>query len=200
MLEHLFGSKTRLRLLELFFRNPEQSYFVREITRELDTQINAVRRELTLLIKADIIHEVDTPPAVEADDAPGTKLRKYYQLHKESVMFPELQALLMKEKLISERAFIDAIIEAAKEEIAVFILTGTFTNDEDAPTDMLIVGDFKPRPIAAMIDEYEQQTGTPIRFTFMTTQEFHDRREVMDKFLFTVFETKNVKVINKVNI
>lgn len=199
MLEHLFGSKTRLRLLELFFRNPDQPYYVREITRELGTQINAVRRELELLLKAEIVEEVAAPASVEKEEAPGSKLRKYYRLNKQSVMYPELQALLLKEKLISERVFIDAIVETA-QDIDLFILSGTFTGDEGAPTDMLIVGDFKTRPIAKMIDEYEKKTGTPVRFTFLTKQEFADRREVMDKFLFSVFETKNVKVVNKVNI
>ena len=45
-LEKLFGSKTRTKLLSLFFSNPERSYYVREMTRVIDEQINSVRREL----------------------------------------------------------------------------------------------------------------------------------------------------------
>ena len=44
--EKLFGSKTRAKLLKLFFENPEKSFYVREITRVIEEQINSVRREL----------------------------------------------------------------------------------------------------------------------------------------------------------
>ncbi len=46
IVKSLFSSKTRVKLLELFFSNQDQDYFVREITREIDEQINSVRREL----------------------------------------------------------------------------------------------------------------------------------------------------------
>ena len=45
-IDALFGSKTRVKLLHLFFNNIERSFFVREITRIVDEQINSVRREL----------------------------------------------------------------------------------------------------------------------------------------------------------
>ena len=54
-LEKLFGSKTRTKLLSLFFGNPERSYYVREMTRVIDEQINSVRRELLNLESIGII-------------------------------------------------------------------------------------------------------------------------------------------------
>ena len=48
-LEKLFGSKTRAKLLSLFFSNQNKSYYVREISRVIEEQINSVRRELTNL-------------------------------------------------------------------------------------------------------------------------------------------------------
>ena len=55
MLEHLFGSKTRLKLLKLFLSNPDKIFFVREISRKLEVPINAVRREIDHLTAAEII-------------------------------------------------------------------------------------------------------------------------------------------------
>ncbi len=45
-IEALFGSKTRVKLLNLFLNNPEKTFYVREITRLIDEQVNSVRREL----------------------------------------------------------------------------------------------------------------------------------------------------------
>src|SRR5207244_10299527 len=56
MIEQLFGSKTRVKLLQLFFSNPNRSFYVREITRKIDEQINSVRRELANLLSIGIIN------------------------------------------------------------------------------------------------------------------------------------------------
>src|ERR1700751_5100280 len=60
MIEQLFGSKTRVKLLQLFYSNPNRSFYVREITRKIDEQINSVRRELSNLLSIAIITSDNT--------------------------------------------------------------------------------------------------------------------------------------------
>ena len=48
--EQLFGSRTRARLLTLFLENADRAFYVRELTRRIDTQLNSVRRELKNLV------------------------------------------------------------------------------------------------------------------------------------------------------
>src|SRR5690606_25249071 len=60
MVEQLFGSKTRVKLLRLFYSNPNRSFYVREITRKIDEQINSVRRELSNLLSIGIISSDNT--------------------------------------------------------------------------------------------------------------------------------------------
>ena len=55
MIDALFGSKTRVKLLHLFLNNPGQPFYVREITRKIDEQINSVRRELSNMLEVGII-------------------------------------------------------------------------------------------------------------------------------------------------
>src|SRR5690554_6058160 len=55
MVESLFGSKTRVKLLKLFINNANESFYVREITRKVDEQINSVRRELSNMTQAGIV-------------------------------------------------------------------------------------------------------------------------------------------------
>ena len=54
-LEKLFGSKSRAKLLNLFFGNSDKSFYVREITRVIEEQINSVRRELLNLESIGVI-------------------------------------------------------------------------------------------------------------------------------------------------
>ncbi|MDO8509770.1 MAG: ArsR family transcriptional regulator, partial [bacterium] len=55
MLEHLFGSTTRVKLLQIFFSSPDRAYFMRELARLVEVQLNAIRRELANLEKLGII-------------------------------------------------------------------------------------------------------------------------------------------------
>lgn len=201
MLEHLFGSQTRLKLLTHFFRNPNGSFFVRELTRALDTQINAVRRELQHLVAAGLIEEITVTEkdAHQFDITPGVQLRKYYRLNRASMIYPELQALLMKAQVVEEQTFVQELKEKAGN-LSLLVLSGSFTGDMRAPTDLLMVGNNKEKAILRLIESYEKENSTAVRFTFMTEKEFFDRRHVMDKFLFTLFEAEHLKVVNTLGV
>lgn len=198
MLEHLFGSKTRFRLLKIFFRSPERSFFVRELTRLLDIQINAIRRELELLIAAGLVIETDTPGHVNKSAA-GAGLRKYYRLNTDSILYPEIQALLLKDRVLNEQQLIRQIQDGAGD-IDLLLLTGRLVGEADVESDLLIVGNIKERTLEKMVAEYEKEAGFEIRYTIMTSTEFYERRQMMDKFIFSLFETKKILVINKLGV
>ncbi len=196
MLEHLFGSKTRVKILKVLYRKPERPFFVRELSREIDVQINAVRRELELLLELGIILEKEGMKEADPSQA-GSSLRKYYQLNPESTLYSELQALLMKETLIEQKQFIEELTHGIGD-VKLLILTGVFTNDTHVETDVLVVGAAKLRSLAKLIEEYEHELGFDIRYTVMTEQEYSDRRYVMDKFLFSIFEAEHLRVVDRI--
>src|ERR1700754_4198032 len=81
MVEQLFGSKTRVKLLQLFYSNPNRSFYVREITRKIDEQINSVRRELSNLLSIGII----------VSDNTNNKL--YYEVNQKYEYYAPLKAI-----------------------------------------------------------------------------------------------------------
>src|SRR3982750_1856688 len=81
MIEQLFGSKTRVKLLQLFYSNPNRSFYVREITRKIDEQINSVRRELSNLLNIGII----------TSDNTNNKL--YYEVNQKFEYFEQMQIM-----------------------------------------------------------------------------------------------------------
>ena len=195
MLEHLFGSKTRLKLLKIFFRESDSVFFVRELTRILDVQINAIRRELVLLLQSGLVKEIELKKEAKGN----SRLRKYYTLNKESILYPEMQALLVKAQVLGEQKFTNEITAKAGD-VKLFILSGQFTNDKNAPSDMLLVGKIKEMTVMKIIKNYEKEFGFEIRYTLMAENEFADRRNVMDKFLFSMFDVGHVKVVNKFDV
>ncbi len=198
MLEHLFGSKTRYRLLRFFFHNGEKAFFVRELTRSLDVQINAIRRELTLLIKSGLVEETDAPGNIDGKKA-GASLRKYYRLNFASLMYPEMQALLMKAQVLDEQVFVERLKDTCGD-IELLMLTGRFAGEKEIATDILLVGNLKMRNLEKAIKEYEKDIGFEIRYTTMDQEEFFERRHMMDKFLYALFEAKHMMVLNELNM
>src|SRR5476649_1876382 len=81
MIDALFGSKTRVKLLHLFLNNPGKSFYVREITRKIDEQINSVRRELSNMLEVGII----------TSDSSDNKL--YYQVNQRYDYYVPLRAI-----------------------------------------------------------------------------------------------------------
>lgn len=196
MLEHLFGSTTRLKLLRLFFNNPQRAYFVRELSRAIDTQLNAVRRELANLEELGVVKQVAFGEAKEEEV--GTERSKYYKLNNEFFLNEELGALITKTQLLEERNFID-LIKKRCGNIKTMILTGFFTQ-ADVSTDILLVGTIKPVPLAKAIRDFEKFLNRPVRYTVMDEKEFLERREIGDKFLYSIFESKHIVSSDELNI
>jgi predicted transcriptional regulator len=196
MLEHLFGSKTRLKLLKTFYREPDRPFFVRELTREIDAHINAVRRELNLLIKIGLITENED---VKNKKGSASSLRKYYSLNRECIFYMEMQSLLSKAHTAGEQELVKKIKQKAGK-FKLIVVAGRLVGNDKGETDLLLVGDAKERILSKLVDDYEKSTGAEIRYTVMSEKEFYDRRYVMDRFLYTVLEGNNIKVVNDLNI
>lgn len=196
MLEQLFGSKTRVKLLCTFFQFPEKSFYVRELARTIDSQLNAVRRELANLEKIGLIAPVSASDAECLPEASGTSRAKYYRMDQSCLLFFELKSLLIKVQTLQEREMTDMLKERAGK-IKLLLLTGVFTGEEDVETDMLLVGDVRPVVIQRVIGEFEKKLGKSIRYTTMNENEFFERKDIGDKFLYTLFEGKHVTVLDE---
>lgn len=197
MLEHLFGSVTRIKLLRLFYSNPDRAYFVRELSRAIEIQLNAVRRELANLEEIGIIKKTESGQSKEEEV--GTERSKYYKLNQSFFLHEELGALLEKTQMLEERNFIDLLKKRAGT-LKAMILTGTFTGAADVSTDMLFVGDIKTVAVAKVIHDFEKFLNRPIRYTILDEKEFAERREIGDRFLYSIFEAKHIFAVDELNL
>jgi len=183
MLEQLFGSRTRTKLLYLFLENPDQSFFVREITRTINERLNSVRRELDNLEKFGLII------------FKSNNQKKFYQLDKEFVLFNELKSLIDKSKFLAEKIVSQKVKKL--DGIKYLVLSGQLVGDESLPTDVLLVGKISQEALAKFIKELERAYRLPVRYTYFTTKEFNLRKEMTDKFLYTVINGPKAELINR---
>lgn len=199
MIEQLFGSKTRVKLLRLFYSNPNRPFYVREITRKIDEQINSVRRELGNLLSIGII----------SSDNSNNKL--YYEINKAYEYASPLAEIFGGDELAAEvgvgeataalpkKAKVDPVLAellmVGNVEFALY--TGQFTRDESSGIDMLVVGDVNQTKMQKFMTALEEKEKKEIRYVVMTPSEFRYRHEVKDRFISSVLASKQQIIIDK---
>lgn len=197
MLEQLFGSKSRVKLLHIFFQSPDRAYYVRELARLAESQLNAIRRELANLEHVGLIMPVAIEKA-DVQEGVGTGRSKYYKLNPACLLYVEMKSLLFKAQILYERELIELLKEKGGK-LKVMLFTGCFSDAKDAETDILLVGEIRPLAVSKLVAEFEKKLGKSLRYTIMTEKEFADRREIGDKFLYSIYEGKHVAVIDELS-
>lgn len=206
-IEQLFGSKTRVALLGLFLENPERAFYVRELTRRIDAQLNSVRRELQNLVSMKIILEVEgsildqeKDPADKGTPDQEKKKRaakkKFYQANTSFIFFDELRAIMKKSSILIHKSVVREL--SKKGEIDLLFMTGKFVDDTSIPSDLLIVGDVQPKVLEKAIETFEKKIGWEINYTYMPREEFTYRREVKDRFLGSIMTSEKIVLIDKI--
>lgn len=200
-IEQLFGSKTRARLLSLFLENPERAFYVRELTRRIDAQLNSVRRELKNLVELGMVLEVEgkiIPSERDSEEpAEGQKFekKKYYQAQVDFPLFEDLRSVLKKAAILMNNRLVHDL--RAKGRVDLLLLTGRFAERPTVATDVLIVGEVEVNIISQIISAFEQDIGREVNYTYMPKDEFLYRREVGDRFLAAILESKNIVLVNE---
>ncbi|QQS20374.1 transcriptional regulator [Candidatus Saccharibacteria bacterium] len=217
MIEQLFGSKTRVKLLHLFYENPNRSFYVREITRKIDEQINSVRRELANLLNIGII----------TSDSSNNKV--YYEVNQKYSYYVPLQEIFggQKPRKLRKATAIPAVApssdEAAGEvqavteapvqvevdepaelkqlgNVEIAALMGQFTRDETSGVDVLIVGNVNRNALQKYVTELEEKEGKELRYTVFSLEDFRYRVQIKDRFISNVLLSKKQVLLDKQNL
>jgi hypothetical protein len=205
MFEQLLGSKTRFKLLQLFINHPDEYYFVRQLTRILDTQINSVRRELEHLEKIGLLRSGDrSQEKLKTLDNQNTAIdtfhqgqKKFYHLNPECFLYPELRALFLKEQVMSEKDLIRDLRKIGS--MSYLVLTGVFLGIEhEVKTDILIVGSIDSEKLKKVIQDYERTYNKEINYTVMSNKEYQYRMNINDKFLYAISNSKKIVAIDEI--
>ena len=186
-IEKLFGSKTRAKLLKLFFENPEKSFYVREMTRVIDEQINSVRRELLNLESIGVIKNETFDNKV------------YYSANNKHPFSRPLIDIFSKkidstrEKDVRETTWED-YCRPVKNYLKGLIVTNRLPGQDGV--DLLIIGNDKTKKLTRWAEVIEKKQGKPINYVIMSTDDFTYRKSVRDRFISEVLEMEITEIID----
>lgn len=210
LLEKLFDSVPRARLLRLFLRNPEGFFTFKELVKRAQMGPAAVRKEIAKLMKIGVIrrkiaflrYEIKKksrsrkkPPKIIVK----TKKEKVFYANPEFPLTQELRELVTRASVASRGKLLRQIKGLGNVKLAV--LSGIFINNDSSRTDLLVVGDkVGQKKLNRFLSSIESELGAALRYTLMDTKEFKYRLDMYDRFLRDILEYPHEKLINKLRI
>ena len=196
MIDPLFGAKTRVKLLHLFLNNPGKAFYVREITRLIDEQINSVRRELANMLEVGII----------TSDSADNKL--YYEVNQRYEYYVPFRAIFADQKVASVATVAKSKQEVTEWEkallslpgVRVAVAAGVLVNGSASAVDLLLVGSLPAKKVDSLVAAIENIEGRELSYSTLSHDEFYYRLSVRDKFVSDIITSKHRVLVDTDNI
>ncbi len=183
MLERLFTSKTRVKLLTIFLLNPEKERYIRELTRMTKENINSIRRELSNLEEIGLF----------------TSLRKgntkYYMINKNMPLFHELTSIFLKTEGVA-KTLCDHLSDIGS--ISLAFIYGSYakgTTGIHSDIDVFIVGSVDEQKLTILMKNLEKSISREINYVVFESEEFHRRIKEKDPFIKNVLSEPKIFLI-----
>ena len=179
-LDKLFGSKTRAKLLALFFDNPEKSYYVREITRVIEEQINSVRRELNNLSSLGLVKTENYENKVYY----SANMKHPFARPMTEIFARSSSAASSAEGRTSAKqtaSVWEEYVRPVANLISGLIVTNRIPGQDGL--DLLIIGDDRTHKLTKWAEVVEKRQGKPLNYAIMSRDDYIYRKSVRDKFL-----------------
>jgi len=187
ILEKLFDSPVKVKLLKLFLRNPESDFETKEIIKRTKSDSLTCRTHLKKLEEAQLLK-------YKTKDN-----KKIYSVNPDFVFYNELKTLILKSSPASKQRIMKRLKTLGNVRLAV--ISGIFINAENSRVDFLLVGDrLNKKKLNGFFKDLEAEVGKEIDYVVLTGEEFSYRYNMFDRFLLDVLEKPHEKLINRLKI
>lgn len=185
MLEALFSSRVRIKLLTLFFMNPKSHFYARELARIVGEHYNAVWQELGHLEKIGLLLSEK-----------GARVR-YYSLNQGFPIFPELKNIILKTAGLGDLLRQELQNLGSIESAFIYGSVAVWEEDVASDIDLMLVGEIDLLALAPAIAGLEERLGRSINYVVYSSKEFKERKEHKDPFLEEVLRGPIVMLIGR---
>ncbi|MCD4756508.1 hypothetical protein K8R20_02755 [bacterium] len=187
ILKKLFISKVRIRILEKYLLNPPITFHVRGLVRELNEEINAVRRELINLETIGILK------------SKKDKNKLVYSLVRDCPAIPSLQTLFLKNSKLG--LTILSRVQNIEGLDSVVVTENFLTQKHDSPNDIdiLFLGNAKIRDIKDAINELERDLDRELKASAMKREDFDFAKKKKDPVIMNLLDQDIILIYGKLN-
>jgi predicted nucleotidyltransferase len=184
VLTKLFSS-TRAELLGLFFNNPDDRFYLREIARHIGKDAAGIKRELDKLVKIGLL-------AIEKRG-----VQKYYFANRHSPIFSEMKGLIFKTTGV--QGAMKTSLSRLKGVKTAFIY-GSYakgSEKEDSNINLMVIGQANITELNDMVMGLEEKLNRDIDYLVFDEQEYKKRKESKDPFIRELLKGKKIFLVGK---
>ncbi|MGB3346131.1 MAG: nucleotidyltransferase domain-containing protein [Candidatus Humimicrobiia bacterium] len=184
---NLFRSKTRQKVLGLFFTNPKSRYYVRQLQSMFQVSVGSLHRELKHLEEIGILKS----------ERQGNL--KYYSINTDYPLFNELKGIVSK--TIGVEGSLREIIKDIFG-ISIAFIYGSFASGKEterSDIDLFLIGEFDEDLLNKKLRSLEQYLAREITYTSMKKSEFKEEKQKKFKFLRTLLNEPKLFLIGDEN-
>lgn len=203
ILDKLFGSGAKVRIIKLFLMNPEKTFDAGEVSERARVSIGVTRKEIRNLDRMGLVkpHAFFKEFKKQKNRSISTAKKKVYgwNLDKRFPYMETLESFLAGQNPLKRKEVMDKVLRVGK--VNLLLISGVFVNYEDARVDLLIVGDgIRMSALEEIIRVIESEIGKEIRYAVFETSEFNYRISLFDKLVRDILDFPHEKLVNKLNI
>jgi hypothetical protein len=181
----LFESRAKARLIKFFMLNDKREFSQQEIVEKNKMSSVQITKELNRFEKMRMVI-VRTK-----------KGKRFFQTNTGFIFYPELKNLVVKSNTMPECRSLSQIKNLGKVRLA--LTSGVFLNYPKGRADLLLVGDEMSRAkLKHLLENLEAEVGKEINYSFMSSDEFKYRTDMLDKFIMEFLEGPYEEIICKV--
>lgn len=184
MLDKLFGSKLRAKVLGWLFLHPDERYFVRQLKGLLDEDSTNISRELARLEKMGIL------------TCQTEGRQKYYQVNSQCPVFSELEGLIRKTTGLTD-ILRDAFKPLSKKIKIAFIYgsmaKGSIKSQSDV--DVMVIGSSTFGQVVDAIGDAQKQLGREVNPTVYPVKEWKEKLAEKHHFVTSVSKSTKIFII-----
>ncbi len=171
VLEGLFGSRSRARLLAIFTSHPAEEFYAQRLTTMTRLAESSVRYELGRLERLGLLV------------ARREGREKYYRINDRHPLFPELKQMVYKTAGLGD--VLRQAVGGTPGIDAAFIFGSVAKGDEHATSDidLFVLGTPDQTVLASALHEAEGRLGREINLVTMAAKEWQRRRAAHEGFI-----------------
>jgi uncharacterized protein len=176
----LFG-QTRGAILALLYGRANQTFYTRQIAREVDASVGAVQRELENLTKVGLVIRTSLGSQV------------FYQANRDAPVFSEMRALV--NKTVGIFSILRSALHPLSKRIALAFVYGSVARQAEtakSDIDLMVVGTATVDDVLSHLASVEKNLGRPINPTVYSASEFKAKIADGNHFLKAVLKGQKV--------
>lgn len=180
IINRLFSSKLRTKLLDVFLSLPDARFYIRELERKIKEEAKNVSRELKNLEALGLL----------ISEKQGNL--KYYSVNENFFLYPELKAIIFK--TTGAQGLLKEALERLKGIETAFIY-GTYATgkeSESSDVDIMVIGKPDLTELNEVISNLEEKLNREINYMCFDQEEFKERRKAGDAFVNEVLSGEKI--------